>query len=253
MFRLHNVSQFLYKLAIRMENKYLNRMNIPILIVDDEPAIREMVSMALSTTEFSLIEASDSEMARSIIANSPPSLILLDWMLPGTSGLDFARQLKRNNLTEDIPIIMLTARTEENDKIRGFDSGSDDYITKPFSTRELIARIKVVLRRSINTCHQVLNIEGLELNPNTHRITVFNENVNVGPTEFKLLNFFMLHPERVYTRDQLIHQVWGGNVYIDERTVDVHIRRLRVALTKHSFDKMVQTVRSVGYRLSTSS
>jgi len=221
-----------------------------ILIVEDEPAIREMITMALTPAGFSTNEACDGKEALTIISNHQPSLILLDWMLPDISGLDLARRLKRSESTQDIPIIMLTARSEENDKIRGLEAGTDDYITKPFSTRELIARIKAVLRRSSNSFQQPLNIDGLSLNPNTHRVTIFEETVTIGPTEFKLLHFFMTHSERVYSRDQLISYVWGGNVYIDERTVDVHIRRLRKAINHHDFDKMIQTVRGVGYRFS---
>ncbi len=221
-----------------------------ILIVEDEPAIREMVAMALTPAGFVLSEACNAKDALNLVSDNIPSLILLDWMLPDMSGLDIARRLKRNESTQDIPIIMLTARVDENDKIRGLEAGSDDYITKPFSTRELIARINAVLRRSNNTLKQAINIDGLELNPNTHRVTIDNEAVTMGPTEFRLLRFFMTHPERVYTRNQLIDHVWGGNVYIDERTVDVHIRRLRKALNPQDFSKMVQTVRGTGYRFS---
>lgn len=221
-----------------------------ILIIEDEPAIREMTAMALSRAGFHPSEACNGKQAMTLITDDPPQLILLDWMLPDMSGLDLARNLKRNNTTQDIPIIMLTARSDENDKIRGLESGTDDYVTKPFSTRELIARIKAVLRRSTNTNQQTLDIDGLVLDPNTHRVTIHKEIVNMGPTEFRLLHFFMSHPERVYSRDQLIDRVWGGNVYIDERTVDVHIRRLRKALSMYEFNKMVQTVRGVGYRFS---
>ena len=225
-------------------------VNSTILIVEDEPAIREMVNMALTQAGFNLLESCDGQEALAVVSNQVPQLILLDWMLPDMSGLDLARRLKRTETTQDIPIIMLTARSEENDKIRGLESGTDDYITKPFSTRELVARIKAVLRRYSASFQQTLDFDGLKLDPNTHRVTIESEEVNMGPTEFRLLHFFMTHPERVYSRDQLISQVWGGNVYIDERTVDVHIRRLRKALKNRDFDRMVQTVRGVGYRFS---
>ena len=228
-------------------------MNAKILIVEDEPAIREMVSMALVPDGYDILELGTGKEAVQVIMDQQPSLLLLDWMLPDMSGLDLAKRIKRDNSIKELPIIMLTARSEENDKIRGLESGADDYITKPFSTRELKARIKAVLRRSSGSEGQVLSVDGMQLNANTHRVTIFGEEINIGPTEFKLLQFFMSHPERVYSRNQLIDQVWGGNVYIDERTVDVHIRRLRKALSEHHFDKMVQTVRGVGYRFSSKS
>ncbi len=222
-----------------------------ILIVDDEPAILDMVEFALKRTGFRLVLAEDSMQAMSCIAESKPDLVLLDWMLPDISGVDLARRLKRDDLSKSIPIIMLTARADEGDKLRGFEVGVDDYVTKPFSTRELIARINAVLRR-VET-HQddsSITMRGLELDPTTHRVGFEGEKVSLGPTEFRLLHFFMTHPERVYSREQLLDRVWGQNVYIEERTVDVHIRRLRKELSTHGCDKMIQTVRGAGYRFS---
>ncbi len=226
-------------------------MKIKILIIEDEPAIRELISMTLLPEGYEILELGTGKEAIQVILDQRPSLLLLDWMLPDMSGLDLAKRIKRDEAVREVPIIMLTARSEENDKIRGLESGADDYITKPFSTRELKARIKAVLRRWKGADSKVLSADGLQLNASTHRVTIFSNEITIGPTEFKLLKFFMSHPERVYSRNQLIDQVWGGNVYIDERTVDVHIRRLRKALSEHKFDAMVQTVRGVGYRFST--
>ena len=222
-----------------------------ILVVDDEPAILDMVEFAIKRTGFSITLAQDSMQAMNYIAEKQPDLILLDWMLPDISGVDLARRLKQDELTRAIPIIMLTARVEEGDKLRGFEVGVDDYVTKPFSTRELIARIYAVLRRSepVNENDAIL-VSGLELDPSTHRVQSEGESIHLGPTEFRLLQFFMTHPERVYSRSQLLDRVWGQNVYIEERTVDVHIRRLRKELSMHGFDKLIQTVRGAGYRFS---
>ena len=222
-----------------------------ILVVDDEPAILDMVEFALKRTGFRLVLAEDSMQAMSRITESKPDLILLDWMLPDISGVDLARRLKRDDLSKTIPIIMLTARAEEGDKLRGFEVGVDDYVTKPFSTRELIARINAVLRRvEPQQDDASLCMQGLELDPATHRVGFEGERVSLGPTEFRLLHFFMTHPERVYSREQLLDRVWGQNVYIEERTVDVHIRRLRKELSTHGCDRMIQTVRGAGYRFS---
>jgi two-component system phosphate regulon response regulator PhoB len=222
-----------------------------ILVVDDEAPIREMLRLALERGGFSVQEAADARQAHGMIFEQAPNLILLDWMLPGMSGLDLARRLKKEALTRDIPIIMLTARTEESDKVRGLEIGADDYVIKPFSPRELIARIRAVLRRSpaAGGTEQVCAGE-LCLCPVEHRLTVEDREVHIGPTEFRLLHFFMTHPERVYTRGQVLDQVWGGNAYIEERTVDVHIRRLRKILAEHHYEHLVQTVRGVGYRFS---
>jgi len=222
-----------------------------ILVVDDEPAILDMVDFALKRSGFRLQLAIDSMEAMNAISECKPDLILLDWMLPDISGIDLARRLKRDDLSKSIPIIMLTARAEEGDKLRGFEIGVDDYVTKPFSTRELIARINAVLRRvEPQDEDSILSVQGLELDPATHRVGYGGDSVNLGPTEFRLLHFFMTHPERVYSREQLLDRVWGQNVYIEERTVDVHIRRLRKELSSYGCDKLIQTVRGAGYRFS---
>ena len=222
-----------------------------ILIIEDESAVREMLRFALQQQDMNVQEAVETIAAERMIAQTQPDLILLDWMLPGRSGVEFARQLKSTPETADIPIIMLTARSEEDDKVQGLESGADDYITKPFSTRELIARIRAILRRNAPTgpAEQV-KIQGLSLDPATHRVQAGNKPVELGPTEFRLLHFFMTHTERVYSRSQLLDQVWGTNVYVEERTVDVHIRRLRKALEPSNHDSLLQTVRGAGYRFS---
>jgi two-component system phosphate regulon response regulator PhoB len=222
-----------------------------ILIVDDEPAIRQMVSLALSQANYDCLEAADTAEAQTKILADKPDLILLDWMLPKVSGMDYARQLRREKLTEDIPVIMLTARTEEEDKVKGLDSGVDDYITKPFSTRELLARIRALLRRTSPHAAEVsVETGGLSLDPVTHRVTAAGKTLNLGPTEFRLLHFFMTHPERVHSRERLLDGVWGNNVYVEERTVDVHIRRLRKILAPTGHERLIQTVRGTGYRFS---
>ncbi len=222
-----------------------------ILIVEDEPAIAEMIAFALKRAGYESDAAPSAEQARAKILADPPLLIVLDWMLPGVSGLDFARSLKQDQLTCNIPIIMLTARGEEADKIRGLESGADDYITKPFSPRELLARIKAVLRRTApQTTDDIVEVSDLRLDPANRLVSVHDRTISMGPTEFRLLHFFMTHPERVYTRGQLLDQVWGSNVYVEERTVDVHIRRLRKVLEQDSYDRMIQTVRGSGYRFS---
>lgn len=222
-----------------------------ILVVEDEAAIREMVAFSLRREGFETREAVDCAGARVAIADHLPDLILLDWMLPDLSGIEFARALKRDENTRGIPIIMLTARADEDDKVRGLESGVDDYITKPFSSREMLARIKAVLRRvHPGGEDDVLEIDGLVLNAGSHRVHADGQSVELGPTEFRLLRFFMGHPERVFSRGQLLDRVWGGNVYVEERTVDVHIRRLRKALEATGHDRCVQTVRGAGYRFS---
>lgn len=225
-----------------------------ILIVEDEDAIRQMVCLALSQAGYECVEAPDASAAQACIVAAPPDLILLDWMLPNMSGVDYARRLRQEKLTQDIPIIMLTARAEEDDKVRGLDSGADDYITKPFSTRELIARIKALMRRSApHQAESTVEADGLALDPVTHRVTARGKGIELGPTEFRLLHFFMTHPERVHSRERLLNTVWGENVYIEERTVDVHIRRLRKALNASGHDHLIQTVRGTGYRFSVQS
>ncbi|ABC27668.1 MULTISPECIES: phosphate regulon transcriptional regulator PhoB [Hahella] len=222
-----------------------------VLIVDDEPAIREMIAVALEMADYDYLEAGDAREAHALIIDQKPDLILLDWMLPGVSGIEFARRLKRDQNTSEIPLIMLTAKTEEDNKVQGLEVGADDYITKPFSPRELVARLKAVLRRTaVQGMETPIEVEGLRLDPVCHRVTAKGDALNMGPTEYKLLQFFMTHQERVYTRGQLLDQVWGGNVYVEERTVDVHIRRLRKAL-EPSHHHLVQTVRGTGYRFST--
>jgi len=222
-----------------------------VLIVDDEPAIREMIVVALEMADYECIEAADALEAHALIVDRQPDILLLDWMLPGTSGIELARRLKKEETTADLPIIMLTAKVEEDNKIRGLEIGADDYITKPFSPRELVARLKAVLRRATPPgIDDPIEVDGLTLDPASHRVTSNERSLNIGPTEYRLLQFFMTHQERVYTRSQLLDQVWGGNVYVEERTVDVHIRRLRKALGEHH-DYLIQTVRGAGYRFST--
>jgi two-component system phosphate regulon response regulator PhoB len=227
-------------------------MTAHILIVDDEPAIRQMLGFTLGRDGFASSEAGDAAEAQEAIVSSRPDLVLLDWMLPGVSGLDFARRLKRDRATSDIPIIMLTAKGEEEEKVRGLDVGADDYVTKPFSNRELLARIRAVLRRTTDPDKGdgSLEVDNLRIDLDTHRVTIDNASLSLSPTEFRLLHFFVTHPERVYTRSQLLDRVWGDNAFIEERTVDVHIRRLRKVLQKFGYDRYIQTVRSVGYRFS---
>jgi two-component system phosphate regulon response regulator PhoB len=224
-----------------------------ILIVDDEPAIRDMVAFALRKAEYEPMHAGDAREASAAIVEQVPDLILLDWMLPGMTGLELARRLRRDELTREVPIIMLTARGEENDRVSGLDAGVDDYVVKPFSARELLARIKAVMRRSRGDDEDgSVALGGLRIDGAAHRVFAGEAVVPIGPTEYRLLHFFMTHPERVYTRNQLLDHVWGGNVYVEERTVDVHIRRLRKTLEPHALDGLVQTVRGAGYRFSTS-
>jgi two-component system phosphate regulon response regulator PhoB len=229
-----------------------NEMKGKILIVEDEAAIREMLGYTLMKEGYTCQEAADVEQARAIVLKDPPDLVLLDWMLPGVSGIDYARRLRSDSDTKDIPIIMLTAKGDEADKVRGLDTGVDDYVTKPFSTKELLARLRAVLRRYATDAQQgVIEIGGLVLDSDTYRVTANDQTIEISPTEFKLLHFFITHPERVYSRTQLLDHVWGQNIYVEERTVDVHIRRLRKTLEPFSYDKYIQTVRSVGYRFST--
>jgi two-component system, OmpR family, phosphate regulon response regulator PhoB len=222
-----------------------------ILIVEDERAIREMVEVALSRAGFRCRQAADVPAAESLLRQDLPDLVLLDWMLPGMSGVDYARRLRREPATRDLPIILLTARTQEDDKIQGLDSGADDYVTKPFSPRELVARIRAVLRRRApGTADAAVEARGLRLDPATHEVRAGERLLALGPLEFRLLHFFMTHPERVHSREHILNSVWGNNVYVEERTVDVHIRRLRKALEPSGHDSLVQTVRGAGYRLT---
>ena len=223
-----------------------------VLIVEDEPAIRDMVAFALSRAGLEPVHAGDTRAAQDAIMSRVPDLILLDWMLPGRSGLDFARRLRKDDLTREVPIIMLTARGEENDRVGGLDAGVDDYVVKPFSTRELVARIKAVMRRAQSESDEgTVELGGLRIDGPAHRVYAGEQAVPIGPTEYRLLYFFMSHPERVYSRSQLLDHVWGGNVYVEERTVDVHIRRLRKTLEPYGLDALIQTVRGSGYRFST--
>ena len=225
--------------------------NKKILVIEDEASIRDMLRFALERVDFLVSVAADAPSARLRIAESRPDLILLDWMMPGMSGVDYARELKSAPQTRDIPVIMVTARAEEEDKIRGLNIGCDDYVSKPFSFPELIARIQAVLRRSMPGGEEErLAVAGLQVDAASQRVTAKGEPVRLGPTEYRLLHFFISHPERVYTREQVLDRVWGQNVYVEERTVDVHIRRLRKALEPFGYDGMIQTVRGTGYRFS---
>ncbi|MGH8446756.1 MAG: phosphate regulon transcriptional regulator PhoB [Solimonas sp.] len=222
-----------------------------ILVVDDEAPIREMLRFALTRADFRVIEAPGAQEARLRIADERPDLILMDWMMPGTSGVELTRELKTQSMTRDIPVIMVTARVEEEDKVRGLNIGCDDYVSKPFSYPELIARIQAVLRRAMPGGEEErLAINGLEVDAASQRVTAKGQPIRLGPTEYRLLHFFISHPERVYTREQVLDRVWGQNVYVEERTVDVHIRRLRKALEPFGYDEMIQTVRGSGYRFS---
>ena len=222
-----------------------------ILVVEDERPIREMIAFGLRRAGFEVREAADAKAGRAEVANKRPDLLLVDWMLPDTSGLEFTRALKRDRETRELPVIMLTARAEEGDKVAGLEGGADDYITKPFSPRELLARINAVLRRSTAVeGTERIDVEGLVLDPGSQRVSSGERTIALGPTEYRMLAFFMAHPERVYTREQLLDRVWGGNVYVEERTIDVHIRRLRKALEEYGYDRLIQTVRGSGYRFS---
>ncbi|WP_435627197.1 phosphate regulon transcriptional regulator PhoB [Candidatus Ferrigenium straubiae] len=226
-------------------------MSATILVIEDEPGIQELLAFNLTQAGFRALRAVDAESAWEQIRQSPPDLILLDWMLPNTSGPLLARQFRSEAATRDTPIIMLTAKGEEHDKILGFESGADDYITKPFSPRELIARIRAMLRRhNLAMTDESIAIGGLELSPVSHRVRAGDASIELGPTEFRLLQFFMNHAERVFSRSQLLNHVWGTQAYVDERTVDVYIRRLRKALEVAGKDSLIQTVRGSGYRFS---
>jgi two-component system phosphate regulon response regulator PhoB len=227
-------------------------MTRQILIVEDELPIREMIAFGLRRAGFEVREAADSRSARSQLADRRPDLLLVDWMLPDMSGLELTRLVKREAATRDLPVIMLTARATEGDKVAGLDGGADDYVTKPFSPRELLSRINAVLRRaSGGSDAETLELGGLVMDRASHRVTAGGQQVDLGPTEYRMLEFFMQNPERVYARAQLLDRVWGGNVYIEERTIDVHVRRLRKALEASRLDGLIQTVRGAGYRFST--
>lgn len=227
---------------------------LTVLVVEDEDAIREMLAMVLEQSGFEAAQCADAEVANLILQERLPDLIVLDWMLPGISGIEWARRLKKDQFYREIPIILLTARGEEEDKVRGLEIGADDYMTKPFSPKELIARIRAVLRRTgkIQDLAQI-TLGDLILDSEQHRLTIGDKQLDVSPTEFRLMQFFMTHPDKVYSRTQLLDQVWGRSVYIEERTVDVHIRRLRKILAEYGREEMVQTVRGFGYRFSLAS
>jgi two-component system phosphate regulon response regulator PhoB len=221
-----------------------------ILVVEDERPIRDMLAFNLGRAGYTVRPAGDGREAREAIADGHPDLVIMDWMLPDVSGLELTRQLKRDPQTREIPIIMLTARVEEDDRVAGLDGGADDYIVKPFSQRELLARIRAALRRSSAAEGEIVTAGELKLDGASHRVSVAAAEVALGPTEYRLLEFFMHHRDRVYSRAQLLDRVWGGNVYVEERTVDVHIRRLRKALTPYGYDQFIRTVRGAGYRFS---
>ncbi len=226
-------------------------MSPSILVVEDEPAILELLKVHLVDAGYDVRVAADAETAQATLKESLPDLVLLDWMLPGQSGLAFARQLRADPRTKELPVIMVTARSDEADRVAGLEAWVDDYVTKPFSPRELKARIKSVLRRRApEAAQETLAAGGLKLDPVTHRVTANGQAVAIGPTEFRLLRFLLARPERVHSRAQLLDQVWGDHVYIEERTVDVHVRRLRLALEPHGLANLVETVRGSGYRLA---
>ncbi len=226
-------------------------MSATILVVEDEPAIQELISATLQHAGHRVMRAYSAEEAVPLVNGTLPDVVLLDWMLPGMNGIQFARRLRGEDRTRELPIIMLTARGEEQDKVAGLDSGADDYLTKPFSPRELVARIKAVLRRRApQMTEDCVEVDGLRVDPVTHRVTGNGSQLDLGPTEFRLLHFFMTHQERVFNRTMLLDQVWGDHVFVEERTVDVHIRRLRAVLEATGHDRLIQTVRGSGYRFS---
>lgn len=227
-------------------------MSATILVVEDEPAIQELVSYNLELAGHRALRADNAEQALDMVRTELPDLVVLDWMLPGMSGLEFARLLRTDKRTQSVPLIMLTARADEKDKLSGLETGADDYLTKPFSPRELNARVKAVLRRRApQATDDTVEVDSLRLDPVSHRVTGDGQAIALGPTEFRLLHFLMTHAERIYSRTQLLDQVWGDHVFVEERTVDVHIRRLRKALEATGHDRLIQTVRSAGYRFST--
>ena len=226
-------------------------MSATILVVEDEPSIQELIAASLRHAGHRVLCADSAEQAAHRVNETLPDVVLLDWMLPGMSGIQYARRLRSTERTRDLPIIMLTARNEEHDKIAGLDAGADDYLSKPFSPRELLARIKAVLRRRApQMTEDNVEVEGLRLDPLTHRVSGNGRTLDLGPTEFRLLHFFMTHAERVHSRALLLDQVWGDHIFVEERTVDVHIRRLRAALEASGHDRLIQTVRGSGYRFS---
>ena len=226
-------------------------MSATILVVEDEPSIQELIAASLQHAGPLVLRADSAERALQLVNDTLPDVVLLDWMLPGLSGIQCAQRLRAAERTRDLPIIMLTARGAEHDKVAGLEAGADDYLTKPFSPRELLARIKAVLRRRApQMTEDCVDVEGLRVDPVSHRVHGNGQNLDLGPTEFRLLHFFMTHAERVHSRAQLLDQVWGDHIFVEERTVDVHIRRLRSALEASGHDRLIQTVRGSGYRFS---
>ena len=222
-----------------------------VLVVEDEPAIAELIAINLRHAGYEVTVAATADQAQGAVDRVLPDLVVLDWMLPGQSGLALAKRWRTDARTRELPLIMLTARAEEADKISGLDAGADDYLTKPFSTNELLARMRAVLRRKApEALDAAVEVGGLRLDPATRRVTRGEREVKVGPTEFRLLHFFMTHPERVHSRAQLLDRVWGDHVFIEERTVDVHVKRLREALTPVNCAQMIETSRGAGYRLT---
>lgn len=222
-----------------------------VLIVDDEPAIRDMLKVALEIADFDCIEAKNAYEAQIAITDQRPDLVLLDWMMPEVSGLELLRRWRQHEETASIPVIMLTAKAEEENTVRGLDTGADDYIAKPFSPRELASRIKALLRRAQpESAEDLIQVADLSIDPVSRRVSIRDQVISLGPTEYRLLEFFMTHQDRAFTREQLLNNVWGSNVYIDERTIDVHIRRLRKALSIEGYEDTIQTVRGFGYRFS---
>ena len=225
-------------------------MATSVLIVEDEPEIREMLNFSLTRAGFTVIEAATGEMALQRLDTDLPDILIVDWMLPGMSGVELAKRIRRDELTSALPLLMLTARSEETDVLKSFESGIDDYMSKPFSPKELVARIKALLRRSGAPENDVLEASGIRIDLVSHRLTIEGKNINIGPTEYRLLELLMRSPDRVFERDQLLDRVWGRSSYIETRTVDVHVLRLRKALKPFGLDGTVQTVRSVGYRFT---
>jgi two-component system phosphate regulon response regulator PhoB len=237
----------------RLPYPHCHKAMATILIVEDEPDIQDMIALALERAGFTTFKAVDGQEGFTCAIDKKPDLILVDWMMPVVNGIELLRRLRRDPRTADIPVIMLSAKAEVDNKSQGLDSGADDYLSKPFSPKELLSRIKAVLRRYDSRNHpasSALQCRKLSLNPETHQVVINNQAVALGPTEFKLLHFFLTHPDKVYSREQLLDHVWGNNVYIDERTVDVHIRRLRKALSIDDHQELIQTVRGAGYRFS---
>lgn len=225
-------------------------MATSILIVEDEPEIRELLNFSLVRAGFDVAEAASGEMALQYLDNKLPDILIVDWMLPGMSGVELAKRLRRDGLTNKLPLLMLTARSEETDLLKSFESGIDDYMSKPFSPRELVARIKALLRRTGVPEDDTVESSGIRIDLVSHRVTIAGTDINIGPTEYRLLELLMRNPDRVFERDQLLDRVWGRSTYIESRTVDVHILRLRKVLKPFGLDNTVQTVRSVGYRFT---